>query len=77
VTEILWKHSKNGEELMNNNVSVHLSLTFINSSAYLNILSISSPFEWDCFALQLHSKEKELFLRMLKRPEDESHLHHF
>ena len=26
-TELLWKHSTNGEELMNNNVSVHLSLT--------------------------------------------------
>jgi hypothetical protein len=30
-TEILWKHSTNGEELMNNNVSVHLSLTLNQS----------------------------------------------
>ena len=46
---------------MNNNVSVYLSLTLINSSAFLNILSISFPFEWNCFALQLHSKKKGTF----------------
>jgi hypothetical protein len=46
---------------MNDNVSVHLSLTLINSSAFLNILSIFSPFEWDSFALQLIVKKRNFF----------------